>query len=106
MAAETTAALMTTLRASNDQVQTLLDHGALAQLYLPALAAKDTALVLDARADALPADRRASVHSAVKRIVIAAWQIDRDGDLGDRRRLDDACRMFSEAITALMTAYE
>ena len=56
MAAETTAALMTTLRASNDQVQTLLDHGALAQLYLPALAAKDAALVLDARADALPAE--------------------------------------------------
>ena len=105
-APETTAELIAAIQSGRRRVQTLLAQGALAELYLPAFAAKDAALALGARADALPADHRASADAALKRLVLAAWQIDRYGDLGDRPRLDEACRIFSDAVVALINAYD
>jgi hypothetical protein len=98
--------LIAALRAGDQRVQTLLAQGALAELYLPALAAKDAALALAARADALPPDRRLVADAALKRLVLSAWQIDHYGDLGDRPRLDEACRIFSDAVVALTKAYD
>jgi hypothetical protein len=105
-AAETTTTMIAELRSDNQRVQTLLAQGALAELYLPALAAKDAGLALGARANALPPDSRAVADAALKRLVLAAWQIDRYGDLGDRRRLDEACRIFSDAVVVLTKAYD
>ncbi|HWF86034.1 MAG TPA: heavy metal-binding domain-containing protein [Vicinamibacterales bacterium] len=102
----TSAALIAELRSGKEQVEALLQQGSLAQLYIPALATKDAALALDAHASELPKDRRAAATAAVKRIVLAAWSIDRYGDLGDRQRLDAAFRSFSDAVVELMKAYE
>ncbi len=102
----TSAALIAELRSGKEQVEALLQQGSLAQLYIPALATKDAALALDAHASELPDDRRAPADAAVKRIVLAAWSIDRYGDLGDRQRLDEAFRSFSDAVLELMKAYE
>jgi hypothetical protein len=102
----TSAALIADLRSGKEQVEALLLQGALAQLYIPALAAKDAALALDAHASELPVDRRGPATAAVKRIVLAAWSIDRYGDMGDRQRLEEAFRSFSEAVLELMKAYE
>jgi len=105
-APKTIAALVDTLRASDRQLHALLQQGSLAELYLPALAAKDAALALDASAPPLPSDRRAITASALKRLVLAAWSIDRYGDLGDRPRLDVACREFSSSVKILTEIYE
>ncbi len=102
----TSGALIADLRSGREQVEALLQQGSLAQLYIPALATKDAALALDAHASELPEDRRAPASAAVKRIVLAAWSIDRYGDLGDRQRLDEAFRSFSDAVLELMKAYE
>jgi len=102
---ETVDSLIAALRANDRQLQTLLQQSSLAQLYLPALAAKDAALALESQAGPLPPARRATADAALKRLVLAAWSIDRYGDLGDRAQLDVACRAFSEAIAALVGVY-
>jgi hypothetical protein len=102
---KTTSALTSELQSQRLQVDALLKQGALAELYIPALAAKDTALALDAHANELSADRRADAAAAVKRIVLAAWAIDRYGDLGDRQKLDEAYRSFSDGVTVLVDVY-
>jgi hypothetical protein len=105
-ATRTITSLIAALRASDRQLHALLQQGALAELYLPALSAKDAALALDAHASALPSDRRTAATAALKRLVLAAWSIDRYGDLGDRPRLDAACRLFSDAVGELGTLYD
>jgi hypothetical protein len=102
---KTTVALTSELQSQREQVDALLKQGALAELYIPALAAKNTALALDAHANELSDDRRAAAAAAVKHIVLAAWAIDRYGDLGDRQKLDEAYRSFSEGVTVLVDVY-
>jgi heavy metal-binding protein len=104
-AQQTTASLIASLKARNGQVETLFARGEFAQLYIPALAAKDMALALDARASELPGDRRTAASAAVHRIVLSAWLIDLYGDLGDKPKLADACRTFAEAVAELTADY-
>ena len=44
--------------------------------------------------------------SAVKRLTLAAWQIDAAGDLGNRERLMPLYRDFSAAIEDIQKIYE
>jgi hypothetical protein len=102
---ETTDALLAGINASSAQVDALLQQGAFAQLYIPALATKDTALALEAHAGELPEGRRSAAVAAVRRIVLAAWLIDLYGDLGDRPKLADAFQSFAGAVADLSRAY-
>ena len=57
-------------------MQTLVNEGNLAQVWLPATGTKTVALVLDANARSLPERQRVLISSAVKRVVTAAWELD------------------------------
>ena len=92
------------LGASSRAIKDLIDRGAFAEIYVPALEAKDLALTLDARTPDI-GDRTAgpptAIGVAVKRVVRAAWLLDWSGDLGDRTQIADAYAEFAAALVAL-----
>jgi hypothetical protein len=77
-------------------IKDLIDRGAFAEIYVPALEAKDLALTIDARGGSA-----AAIDAAVKRVVRAAFRLDASGDLGDRTQIADAYAEFAAAIAAL-----
>jgi len=100
-----TATLLADLAARSREVETLLAQGAYTQIYLPAMATKDLALALETRSTELADDRRARVASAVRRVVVAAWQLDLYGDLGNRDKLTEAYHGFAGAVRDVTAAY-
>ena len=101
----TTETLLSNLTANSDQVRDLLQRGVFADMYFPALAAKEAALALDDRTGELPAERRGPASAAVKRVVLSAWLIDQYGDIGDKLKLTEAYDAFAAAIADLKSAY-
>ncbi len=101
----TTSGLLAALKARSQEVGILIQQGAYAQVYVPALSTKDAALALETRVGDVPDNRRPAVTSAVKRVVVAAWLLDLYGDLGDRERLNDAYRSFAAAVADLTQGY-
>jgi len=101
----TTAGLIEFINERNDDLKRRLDQGSLGDLWIPALESKEAALALEAHAAEWPADRRAAVSRAVRDLVIAAWRIDRFGDMGDKPQLVETYRMFAAAIGDLNRAY-
>jgi len=67
-------------------------------VYVPALQAKDLALEIQAKQ---PESARANIEASVRQIVIAAYQLDNFGDLGDAAQAQDAFRSMSAAIAQL-----
>src|SRR6058998_940099 len=102
----TTAELLAELAKRAQSVKTLLDQGNLSAVWYPAIGAKDVALTLEQNhMNDVPEARRADMASAVKRLTLAAWQIDAAGDLGNRERLLPLYRDFSAAIADIQTIY-
>lgn len=88
------------------RLRQLIRLGALDQLYIPALEAKDLALALETKGrDLGPADRRA-IGLAVKRVVIASWQLDSFGDLGDRQKVEQGYAAFAAAVADIRRVYD
>jgi hypothetical protein len=95
------------LGAKTRAIKDLIDRGAFAEIYVPALEAKDLALAIDARAPEInerSAGPTAAIGAAVKRVVRAAWRLDATGDLGDRTQIADAYAEFTDAVAALESA--
>ena len=85
----------------------MLDEGNLTGLWYPAIGAKDVALALEENhMNDVPEAQRPKMASAVKRLTMAAWQIDAAGDLGNKERLLPLYREFSAAIADIQSAYE
>src|SRR5437870_6804674 len=102
----TTAELLAELAKRAESVKTLLEQGNLGGVWYPAIGAKDVALALaQNHMNDVPEERRAEMASAVKRLTLAAWQIDAAGDLGNRERLLPLYRDFSAAIADIQTVY-
>jgi len=102
----TTAELLAELANRAQSVKTLLEQGNLSAVWYPAIGAKDVALALEQNhMNDVPEARRADMASAVKRLTLAAWQIDAAGDLGNRERLLPLYRDFSAAIADIQTIY-
>jgi hypothetical protein len=101
----TTAALLNDLSAQGDRVGALFQQGTYADMYFPALAAKEAALALGERASQLPQTRRADLADAVRRIVLAAWLVDLYGDLGNKPKLNEAYQALATGINDLKSAY-
>jgi hypothetical protein len=99
--------LLSELSKRGESVTMLLDKGDLAGLWYPAIGAKDVALALEENHtnDVSQADR-AKLASAVKRLTLAAWQIDAAGDLGNKERLLPLYRDFSAAIAEIKAVYD
>lgn len=91
-------ALLSDLKARGAEVESLLQTGTLGALYVPALQAKDLALAIQG---AQSESHREALDPAVKQIVIAAYQLDNYGDLGDAEKAHEAYRSLSAAIAQL-----
>ena len=102
----TTQGLLKELAERADSVKMLLDEGNLGALWYPAIRAKDVALELEeSHANEIPEGERPEMMSAVRRLTMAAWQIDAAGDLGNKERLLPLYREFSAAIAEVESVY-
>jgi hypothetical protein len=86
------------LKARRAEVESLAKEGSLGAIYVPALQAKDLALEIQSQQRGASLD---AVEASVKQIVLAAYQLDNYGDLGDGERVQEAYRSFSAAISQL-----
>jgi hypothetical protein len=98
--------LMAALAARASEIQTLVQSGNLAEVWVPAMGAKTVALAFGQRAAGLPSASRARVQAVVKRIVIAAWELDSAGDLGNRQLLSGAYDRLASAVRDLDAIHE
>ena len=103
---KTVPGLVAELMNRSGQIDVLMREGNLAEVWLPAMATKTVALVLESHAGSLPAAKRLAVTSAVKRVVTSAWEIDGYGDLGNKTKIVEAYQRLSTAVTDLKAAYE
>ena len=102
----TTPELLAELAKRAQSVTKALDQGDLGGLWYPAIGAKDVALALEGNhISEIPEDQRPKMASAVKRLTMAAWQIDAAGDLGNKERLLPFYRDFSAAIADIESVY-
>lgn len=92
-------ALLSDLKARQAEVESLVKSGGFAGIYLPALQAKDLALEIQTR-QSTGIDPQA-LELQVKQLVLAAYQLDNYGDIGDGPKIDEAYRSFSRAISGL-----
>ena len=97
--------LVAVLGEKHVEVKGLLERGQLAAIYVPALLGKDAALKLEGHLSALPAQARVAVADAIRRLVLAAWQLDAFGDLGDQVKVTHAYEHFAAAAAIIMSAY-
>lgn len=99
------AGLLAELESRAKEVEALVNEGALAQVWLPAMGTKTVALVLDQRSGNLPERQRTAIAAAVKEIVLASWEIDSYGDLGNRQKITEAYARLKAALTNLRSQY-
>ena len=100
------AALVTELKTRDQEVAALVKSGAFGGVYVPAFQAKDLALQIQARPDAASGPQRQALDAHVKQLVVAAYQLDNYGDLGDAQKIGDAYRTFSAAVAAIGSLLE
>jgi Cu/Ag efflux protein CusF len=102
----TTPELVAELAKRAQAVGKALDQGDLTGLWFPAIGTKDVALALEENhLSEIPQDQRPKMASAVKRLTMAAWEIDAAGDLGNKERLLPLYRDFSEAVADIESIY-
>jgi hypothetical protein len=70
---------------------------------VPALKAKDVALEIQARQGSSP--QKQAVETHVKQLVVAAYELDNYGDLGDAEKISGAYRDFAAAVSALNSLF-
>jgi hypothetical protein len=101
-----TAALLTDLKARDQEVASLVKNGMFGGIYVPALQAKDLALQIQARQGSASSTQRQAIETRVKQLVVAAYQLDNYGDLGDAQKISEAYRSFSAAVAAIDSLLE
>ena len=94
-----TASLMSDLKARDEEVASLVKTGSYGGIYVPALRAKDLALEIQSRQGSSP--QKQAIEAHVKQLVVAAYELDNYGDLGDSEKISAAYRDFSSAVSAL-----
>jgi hypothetical protein len=97
--------LVAELETRAGEVGKLVNEGELAQVWLPAMGTKTVALALDSHVASLPERQRAAATAAVKQIVMASWDIDNYGDLGNGLKITEAYRRLETAVQSLKAAY-
>jgi hypothetical protein len=105
--AETTYAVMLAqLRERSRELGGIIERGAFGEVYVPAFAAKDLALAIDAHATDAPPPLRMEIDGATSRLVRAAWMLDAAGDVGNADDIKDAFSRFVAALADLNAAVE
>lgn len=100
-----TAGLVAELDSRAGEVAKLVAAGELGQVWLPAMGTKTVALVLDTHVSSLPERQRAAASLAVKQIVMASWDIDNYGDLGNLQKITEAYQRLASAVQNLKALY-
>jgi hypothetical protein len=98
-------ALLNLLGMCGDEVQKLVQASQFGFIYQPTMLGKDIALALEGHVTELPESRRPQASDAIRRTVLAAWQLDMFGDMGNQERITEAYGHFAAAIAAVKTAY-
>lgn len=98
-------ALIELLGMCSDEVQKLVQGAQFGFIYQPTMLGKDIALALENYVGELPSSRRPQAEDAIRRTVLAAWQLDMFGDMGNQEKIADAYTHFAAAIAAVKTAY-
>jgi hypothetical protein len=86
-------------------VQMTIASGAFGQVWVPAMATKTVALVLESHVSQLAERERSAARAAIKQIVVAAWDLDTFGDLGNKQQLDGAYTRLASRVAELKMAY-
>ena len=104
---ELTIDLVASIGVRLEQLQTLIESGRFAELFVPALQGKEIALELDTRdeVDALPPRAKTELRIAVRQVVRAAYLLDWYGDLGNKEQVDGAFDLYSAAVQQVMRAF-
>ena len=102
---ELTSDIVGGIEARDREIVDLVTRGAFTEIFIPALQAKELALALHDRAEALPARARDDVRIAVRSLVRAAWLLDWYGDLGNKQQVDDAYGVFGSAVAQISRVY-
>jgi hypothetical protein len=97
--------LLTELSKRADAIRQTIATGAYAQVWVPAMATKTVALVLERKAPSISEAARAKATVAIKEIVTGAWELDTHGDLGNKEKLDAAYGRLSAGVVSLTSAY-
>jgi Heavy metal binding domain len=98
-------ALLNLLGMCSDEVQKLVQGSQFGFVYQPTMLGKDIALALENYLNEVPSARRAQASDAIRRTVLAAWQLDMFGDMGNQEKITEAFNHFAAAIAAVKTAY-
>ena len=93
--------LLDDLKARQAEVAALVRSGVLWGIYVQALQAKDAALEVQTRYRTTAGIDQDAIEGAVRQIVLAAYQLDSYGDIGDGQKVQEAFTAFSTAISAL-----
>ncbi len=103
---QTVPELLVELAKRANDVQETIASGAIDAVWVPAMATKTVALVLERHAAEFSGPRRAAAVTAIKQIVISSWDLDTYGDSGNRAKVDVSYKHLADGISALKNAYE
>jgi heavy metal-binding protein len=99
------AELLKLLEQRTQEVNQAIQDGQFGYVYIPTMLSKDIALAIDDHIGELPDARRAQASSAVRRLVLASWELDLYGDLGNKEKINDAYHSFAAAFADIKAAY-
>jgi hypothetical protein len=103
--ATTPAEMLGQLTTRSDQIATLIKRGDFGAVWVPAFAAKDLAVALEAHVASLPAKGRLAAGTTLRDVVRTAWLLDSVGDAGNRQDVERAYAAFTAAVTQTLTAF-
>jgi hypothetical protein len=99
------AELLKLLEQRTQEVQQAIADGQYGYVYIPALLSKDIALAMGDQIRQLPDSKQTHADAAVRRLVIAAWDLDFYGDLGNKEKITEAFKSMASAFSDIKAAY-
>ena len=87
------------------ELEAAVKDGQFGYIYIPSLLSKDIALALDGHNGELPEQRQVQAATAIRRLVLSAWQLDFFGDLGNKEKITDTFNTFAAAFADIKAAY-
>ena len=102
---ELTSDIVSAISTLDLELQELIGRGAFAEIFIPALQAKELALALNDRTENLSEQEQNDVMIAVRHLVRAAWLLDWYGDLGNKQQVSGAYDVFGSAAGEIARVY-
>ena len=102
---EATGDIVAGITTRDQELQELIGRGAFAEIFIPALQAKELALALNDRTENLSMREQNDLKIAVRHLVRAAWLLDWYGDLGNKQQVSGAYDVFGSAASEISRVY-